>query len=80
MKVDFSKCYDRCEGMDVISYDQNEIDSRMAQSMSKLYKKMFNTGFDKNPTLTSYISKLSYQYNRYTKSYNFPTKYRGNNQ
>ena len=63
--------------MDIISYNQFEIDSKMARSMSKLYKRFYKTAFDKNPKLTRYISKLSDQYDRYKESYNFPTKYKG---
>ena len=74
---DFSKCSDKCEGMDVISYNENEIDSKMTRSMSKLYKRFYKTALDKNPTLTRYISKLSDKYNKYKETYNFPTKYKG---
>ena len=63
--------------MDIISYNQFEIDSKMARSMSKLYKRFYKTAFDKNPKLTRYISKLSDQYDRYKETYNFPTKYKG---
>ena len=63
--------------MDVISYDQFEIDSKMARSISKLYEILDQTAFDKNPSLTRYISKLSDRYNKYKETYNFPTKYKG---
>ena len=77
IKVDFSACSDKCEGMDVISYNENEIDSKMARSVSNLYKKFYKKAFNKNPTLTRYISKLSDKYNKYKETYNFPTKYKG---
>ena len=35
------------------------------------------SGFDKNPKLTRYISKLSDQYDRYKETYNFLTKNKG---
>ena len=58
--------------MDIISYNKEEIDS-------KLQTWQLKQGFDKNPTLTRYISKLSDQYNKYKLSYKFPTKYKGKN-
>ena len=63
---DFSKCYDKCEGIDVISFDKEETDSRPQK-----YE------LDKNPTLTRFINKLCNQYNKYKDTYNFPTKYKG---
>ena len=65
-KVDFSKCSDKCEGMDVISYDKEEIDSEFIRKSKK------------NLQLTKYISKLSDQYNKYKGKYVFPSKYKGN--
>ena len=63
--------------MDVISYDQFVIDSKIARSISKLYERFYDSAFDKNPSLTRYISKLSDKYNKYKETYNFPTKYKG---
>ena len=77
INIDFSKCSDKCEGMDIITYDQIEIDSKMARAFSKLYSKEFKSRFEKNPTLTRYISKLSDQYNKYKETYGFSTKYKG---
>ena len=57
--------------MDIISYNKEEIDS-------KLQTWHLKQGFDKNPTLTRYIKKLSDQYKKYKLSYKFPTKYKGN--
>ena len=59
--------------MDIISYNQFEIDSNLNKFLSR-------SGFDKNPKMTRYISKLSDQYEIYKESYNFPTireKYKG---
>ena len=64
--------------MDIISYDQFEIDSQIARSISKLYKRFYDKGFDKNPALSRFISKLSRQYTKYKDTYNFPTIYKGN--
>ena len=55
--------------MDIISYNEFEIDSKLQTWRHK-------RGFDENLTLTRYISKLSDQYNKYKASYNFPTKYK----
>ena len=63
--------------MDIVSYDQFEIDSKIAKSISKLYKRFYDKGFENNPTLTRYISKLSRQYIKYKDTYNFPTIYKG---
>ena len=58
--------------MDIISYNQFEIDSYLNRLLIK-------SGFDKNAKLTRYISKITVQYDRYKESYNFPTKYKGRN-
>ena len=75
LNVDFSQCYNRCEGMEIISYNQLEVDSMMAKTLSKLNQYLFNS---KKPTLTKHILKLSNQYNRYKETYDFPSKYNGN--
>ena len=67
--------------MDIISYNKEEIESKMAKMISATFKQLFKEfHFDKNPTLTEHISKLSDQYNKYKESYNFPTKYKGNDE
>ena len=77
LEVDLSKCSDKCEGMDVISYNQFETDTKIDRKLSMLLELHKQSGFDKNPKLTRYISKLSDQYDRYKETYNFPTKYKG---
>ena len=72
LKVDFSECFNKCEGMEVISYDREEIDSMLSKTLSKNGIK-----FDKNPILTRQVSKLSDQYNRYKEKYNFTEEYKG---
>ena len=64
--------------MDVISYNQYEIDSKIERSISYLYERFYGREFNKNPTLTRYILKLSNEYNRYKEQYNFPIRYKGN--
>ena len=64
--------------MDVISYNQVEIDLKVSGKIFKGYKLVDQKiHFDKNPTLTRYISKLSDEYIRYKETYSFPTKYKG---
>ena len=67
--------------MDIISYNKENIDSNIAKSISELYGLVAyrRSGFDINPTLTKYISKLSNQYNKYKETYNFPKEYEGTN-
>ena len=69
--------------MDVISYDQIEIDLKVTGKISQTNEQGYarqifqKIHFDKNPTLTRYISKLSDQYNRYKEIFIFLTKYKG---
>ena len=64
--------------MDVISYSQVENYLEVPGKIDLGYKQISQKiHFDKNPTLTRYISKLSDQYDRYKESYNFPSKYKG---
>ena len=66
--------------MDIISYNQVENDLKVSGKFSfKIEQEYQKVHFDKNPTLTRYISKLSDQYNRYKGKYVFPTKYKGMN-
>ena len=64
--------------MDVISYNQIENDMKVSGKIFKGFELVHQEmHFDKNPSLTKYISKLSDQYDRYKESYNFPSKYKG---
>ena len=64
--------------MDVISYNQVEIDLKVSGKIFKGYELVYQKiNFDKNPQLTRYISKLSDQYNKYKEIFIFPTKYKG---
>ena len=72
LRVDFSTCPKECEGMDVISYDKEEIDSKLTKTLSKN-----GIQFNKNPKLKRHISKLSDEYNIYKEKYNFPKEYKG---
>ena len=59
-----------CEGLDIISYFGEEVDSERERDISKILKKQ------KNPELMMTIKKLSYQYNNYKESYNFPSNFK----
>ena len=82
LSADYSKCLPKCEGMEIISYNEHEIDSYLSRYLlglsntvigsQKLYRK-----YDSNSKLTKLMSKLSNQYQKYKKAYNFPEKYKG---
>ena len=59
-----------CEGLDIISYFGEEVDSEREREISKKLKKQ------KNPELMMTIKKLSYQYNNHKESYNFPSNFK----
>ena len=64
--------------MDVISYNQVEIELKVSGKIFRGYELAYQKmHFDKNPSLTRYISKLSDQYNRYKEIFIFLTKYKG---
>ena len=64
--------------MDIISYNTEEVESKMARKLSASFELLsVKFQFDKNPTLTKKISKLSDQYNKYKGVYKFPSKYKG---
>ena len=77
MKVDTSKCFKKCEGIDIVSYDKEEIESKLTRRFSTLLEELNKAGFDNNLKLTRRISKLSDQYNRYIETFNFSRKYKG---
>ena len=72
LKVDFSNCFAKCEGMDIISYDAEEVDSKRENELSKMLN------LPKNPKLMKIMKKLSDQYNKYKESYIFPTELNSN--
>ena len=59
-----------CEGMDIISYADEEVDSEREREISKILRKQ------KNPELMMTIKKLSDQYSNYKESYNFPSNFK----
>ena len=71
--IDSSRCPKNCEGMEIISYDQDEMDSKLLQLLSKLSVDRYKSKFEKDPIIAKKVSKLSDQYSSYKESYNFPT-------
>ena len=59
-----------CEGLDIISYFGEEVDSEREREISNWLRK------PKNPELMMTIKKLSDQYNNYKESYNFPSNFK----
>ena len=51
--------------MDIISYNEYEIPSKLSKMVSPVYKELHKSKFEKYQILTRYISKLSDQYNNY---------------
>ena len=57
--------------MDVISYNEYEVDSELTRYISKLSGHVKFSKYDANPKLHNHISTLSRLYREYKKSYNF---------
>ena len=81
MKVDYSNCLPKCEGIDVISY--NEIilkdNKKLVKKFSKISKIVLKSNFENDPELNQFISKLSDQYNEYKGSFKFPLDLKSKN-
>ena len=75
-KVDNSQCYIKCEGMDVISYNEYEFDSELTRYISKLSGHVKFSKYEANPKLHNHISILSKQYRDYKKSYKFKDEFK----
>ena len=65
-KVDDSDCFIQCEGMDVISYNVEEVDSALTRHIK----------FEANPQLHRHISKLSKIYYEYKGSFDFTPEFK----
>ena len=76
MKVDDSNCLPKCDGIDVISYNEvtPEDNTKWAKRISIMSEITLESGFENDPELNAHISKLSDQYNKYKGKYVFPTK------
>ena len=75
-KVDISECYIKCEGMDVISYNEYEVDSELTRYISKLAGHAKFTKYEANPQLHKHISKLSKKYKEYKGAYEFSPEFK----
>ena len=80
--VDYSKCFKRCEGIVVTSYDEYEMDSYINSYLSYLAdtdifgQKVFKK-YEPNSELRLKISMLSEQYSKYKGEYALASKFKG---
>ena len=74
-KVDDSECYNKCEGMNVISYNEYEVDSELTRHISKLSGHAKISKYVANPKLNNHISKLSKIYREYKGAYEFSAEF-----
>ena len=74
MKVDYSNCLPKCDGIDVISYNEitPEDNTKLVQEFSKVSEIILQSNFENDPEINLFISKLSDQYNEYKGSFQFP--------
>ena len=72
IEIDYSECSEKCQGLDIISFE------KMKHLKWKRYiNSKRDIEFDSNPELTRYISKLSDQYNQYKDSFkSFPLQHK----
>ena len=64
MTVDFSNCQYKCEGIDIISYTEFEVNPKWDSFYPEVH------------SLNKNILKLSDQYNRFKEAYDFPSKFK----
>ena len=76
IKVDTSGCPNKCEGMDIISYNEIELDSKLTRRITSLSLKNDLSRFQMDPNLDKSIIKLTKQYANYKNSYNFSSEFR----
>ena len=57
--VDYSECSNKCEGLEIIGYDELEVDSMWTRSVSNLVKT------EKDPNLNRKMRMFSDQYSKY---------------
>ena len=62
--------------MDIISYNEIAVDSKMANHISQISEILSLPVFESDPALKRFITKLAAQYNNYKSSFNFPTKFK----
>ena len=62
----------KCEGVDIIGYTENDVDSDWNKIVLKEW------GYDSNPKTTRDLAILSEQYNKFKQVYEFPMTYKGN--
>ena len=82
MKVDYSNCLPKCDGIDVISYNEitPEDNTKLVQQFSKVSEIILQSNFENDPEINLFISKLSDQYNEYKGSFQFPMELKSTTQ
>ena len=51
IKVDYSMCTNKCEGLEIISYDELDVDSKWTRSLTKILKIEKDPKFARNMEL-----------------------------
>ena len=79
IEINDFQCFKKCEGMDIVSYDEVELNSPVVKYLSKLsdiniFDQKFFDIFEANPEWTNHVAKLSEEYRKITDGYEFPTK------
>ena len=71
IKINFSKCLPKCEGVEIISYDSIQENYNLQRFLNSKYGKTFG-----NPKLLTHLLELAEEYNLYKDDIDFPTKYK----
>ena len=81
LKFDESNCLPKCDGIDVISYNEvtPEDNTKWAKRFSVISEITLGSNFENDPELNAYISKLSDQYSTYKGSFEWPTELKSEN-
>ena len=72
LRIESLSCLSKCEGVDIIGYTENDVDSDWNKIVLKEW------GYDSNLKTTRDLAILSEQYNKFKQVYEFPMTYKGN--
>ena len=59
VEIDYSTCTNKCEGLEIIGYDELDVDSKWTRSLAKILK------IEKDPKLARNMELFSEQYRKY---------------
>ena len=59
VEIDYSTCTNKCEGLEIIGYDELDVDSKWTRSLTKILK------IEKDPKLARNMELFSEQYRKY---------------